>query len=251
MNLTYLGGSTMKIIITNNKESGSTEGFKLFKKSIENGAKVIGLATGSTPVALYNEWTQSNLDNSNLISINLDEYTGLTPDNDQSYHYFMQKNLFDKKPFKKSYIPDGIKAINDPQGASDDYNKIIEENPIDIQLLGLGQNGHIAFNEPGTSFDSVTHEVKLTESTIQANSRFFSNIDDVPKSAICMGIANIMSAKEIVIMAFGENKADAVKKMVEGPVTEDVPASVLQNHSNVTLIIDDAAASKLSEESKN
>ena len=241
----------MKIIVTDSKENGSTEGFKLFEKSINNGAKVIGLATGSTPVGLYQEWTESDLDNSDLISINLDEYVGLTSDNDQSYHYFMQKNLFAKKPFKKSYIPDGIKAIKDPQGASDDYNQIIAENPIDIQLLGLGQNGHIAFNEPGTPFDSVTHEVKLTENTIQANSRFFSKIEDVPKSAICMGIANIMAAKEIVIMAFGENKADAVKKMVEGPVTEDVPASILQKHDNVTLIVDNAAASKLSASAKN
>lgn len=241
----------MKIIITADKASGSTKGFEIFKKSIKDGAKVIGLATGSTPVGLYQEWTKSNLDNSDLISINLDEYVGLTPDNDQSYHYFMQKNLFDQKPFKKSYVPDGIKAINDPQGSSDDYNRIIAENPIDIQLLGLGQNGHIAFNEPGTPFNSITHEVNLTENTIKANSRFFSNINDVPKTAICMGIANIMAAKQIVIMAFGENKAAAVKKMVEGQITEDVPASVLQNHSNVTLIVDHDAASKLSDKYKN
>ena len=236
----------MKIIITEDKASGSRKAFDLFKDSIANGTKVIGLATGSTPVTLYHQWAESDLDNSNLISINLDEYVGLTPDNDQSYHYFMQKNLFDKKPFKHSYVPDGIKAIKDPEGASADYNRIIAENPIDLQLLGLGQNGHIAFNEPGTSFDSITHEVQLTENTIKANSRFFNNIDDVPKTAICMGIANIMSAKEIVIMAFGDNKADAVQKMVEGSVTEDVPASVLQQHQNVTLIVDQAAASKLS-----
>lgn len=241
----------MKIIITDSKKNGSTEGFKLFEKCINDGAKVIGLATGSTPVDLYHEWIESNLDNRNLVSINLDEYVGLTADNDQSYHYFMQKNLFAKKPFKKSYIPDGIKAINDPEGASNEYNQIIAANPIDIQLLGLGQNGHIAFNEPGTPFDSVTHEVKLTENTIKANSRFFSKIEDVPKSAICMGIANIMAAKNVVIMAFGENKADAVKKMVEGPVTEDVPASILQRHDNVTAIIDEAAASKLSDNVKN
>lgn len=236
----------MKIIITEDKASGSRKAFDLFKKSIANGSKVIGLATGSTPLDLYHEWTDSDIDNRDLISINLDEYVGLTPDNDQSYHYFMQKNLFDKKPFKHSYVPDGIKAINDPEGASADYNRIIAENPIDLQLLGIGRNGHIAFNEPGTSFDSVTHEVKLTENTINANSRFFDNIDDVPKSAICMGIANIMSAKEIVILAFGDNKAGAVEKMVEGPVTEEVPASILQNHKNVTLIVDQAAASKLS-----
>jgi glucosamine-6-phosphate deaminase len=231
----------MKIIIKDNKASASKQAFAIFKNSISNGAKVIGLATGSTPENLYQEWVDSQLDNSNLISINLDEYVGLDEKSNQSYHYFMQK----------PYIPDGILAISNPQKASADYNKIIEDNPIDIQLLGLGQNGHIAFNEPGTAFDSITHEVQLTENTIQANSRFFSNIDDVPKSAICMGIANIMSAKEIVIMAFGENKADAVQKMIEGPVTEKVPASILQNHPNVTLIIDQSAASKLDEKYRN
>ncbi|WEV70848.1 glucosamine-6-phosphate deaminase [Lactobacillus sp. ESL0785] len=235
----------MKIIITNNNAQGGTEAFKIFKNSIDHGGKVFGLATGSTPLTLYKEWTESDVDTHNLISINLDEYVGLTPDNDQSYHYFMQKNLFAKKPFKKSYVPDGIKAIKDPEGAASDYNQIIKENPIDVQLLGIGQNGHIAFNEPGTSFNSVTHEVKLTANTIKANSRFFSNIDDVPKSAICTGIANIMSAKKIVIMAFGANKADAIQKMIEGPVTEKVPASILQKHPDVTVIIDKEAASKL------
>lgn len=241
----------MKIIIADTKASGSSKGFRIFEQSIKNGAKVIGLATGSTPVDLYREWTKSDLDNSNLISINLDEYVGLSPDNDQSYHYFMQKNLFNEKPFKKSYVPDGLRAVKNPEDVSEKYNQIIKENPIDIQLLGIGQNGHIAFNEPGTSFNSVTHEVKLTENTIKANSRFFNNINDVPKSAICMGIANIMSAKQIVVMGFGENKADAIKKMIEGPVTEDVPASILQQHPNVTVIIDLAAANKLSNQFKN
>lgn len=235
----------MKIITTKDNVQGSVEAFKIFKDEIANGAKVLGLATGSTPVTLYQELTASSLDTSNLISINLDEYVGLTPDNDQSYHYFMQKHLFDKKPFKKTYLPDGIKAINDPKGAAADYNKIIAENPIDIQLLGIGQNGHIAFNEPGTPFDSITHEVKLTANTIKANSRFFYNIDDVPKSAICMGIANIMSAKKIILLAFGDSKAKAIKAMISGPVTEDVPASVLQRHPNVTVIVDQAAASEL------
>ncbi|WEV36987.1 glucosamine-6-phosphate deaminase [Lactobacillus sp. ESL0677] len=235
----------MKIITTTNNVQGGVEAFKIFKYEIENGAKVLGLATGSTPVTLYQELAASSLDTSNLISINLDEYVGLTPDNDQSYHYFMQQHLFAKKTFKKTYIPDGIKAISDPEGAAADYDKIIAENPIDVQLLGIGQNGHIAFNEPGTSFDSTTHEVTLTENTIKANSRFFSNIDDVPKSAICMGIANIMSAKKIVIMAFGATKAKAIKAMISGPVTEDMPASILQKHPDVTVIVDPAAASEL------
>ncbi|BDR61230.1 glucosamine-6-phosphate deaminase [Lactobacillus xylocopicola] len=235
----------MKIIIKDTKANASTAAFKLFSKGIKQGAKVLGLATGSTPVDLYREWVASDLDTSELTSINLDEYVGLSPDNDQSYHYFMQKHLFEQKPFKQSYVPDGLKAAADPEGVSAEYNQIIKDHPIDIQLLGLGQNGHIAFNEPGTSFDSITHEVKLTENTIKANSRFFSTIDEVPKTAICMGIANIMAAKEVIIMAFGESKADAVKKMIEGPVTEAVPASILQKHANVTVIIDEAAASKL------
>ncbi|WEV39835.1 glucosamine-6-phosphate deaminase [Lactobacillus sp. ESL0684] len=235
----------MKIITTKDAAAGGVQAFKVFEAGINNGAKVLGLATGSTPLSLYQELVNSDLDTSNLTSVNLDEYVGLTPDNDQSYHYFMQKHLFDQKPFKKTYVPDGIKAASDPEGASADYDQIIKENPIDIQLLGIGQNGHIAFNEPGTAFDSVTHEVKLTDNTIQANSRFFNDITEVPTSAICMGIANIMSAKKIVLMAFGANKADAVKQMIEGPVTEEVPASILQKHNDVTVIVDEAAASKL------
>ncbi|BAQ58027.1 glucosamine-6-phosphate deaminase [Lactobacillus acetotolerans] len=235
----------MKIIVKENDIEGGAAAFKIFEKGIKNGAKVLGLATGSTPVTLYQNWVKSDLNCDNLTSINLDEYVGLKPDNPQSYHYFMQKHLFDKKPFKKSYVPDGLEAAKDPQAAADHYNQIIKDNPIDIQLLGIGRNGHIAFNEPGSSFDTVTREVKLTDNTIKANSRFFDNIDEVPKSAICMGIANIMSAKKVVLMAFGKNKAHAIKEMIEGPVTEQVPASILQKHLDVVVIIDKAAASEL------
>jgi len=241
----------MKIIVKENDIEGGAAAFKIFEKGIKNGAKVLGLATGSTPVTLYQNWVKSDLNCDNLTSINLDEYVGLKPDNPQSYHYFMQKHLFDKKPFKKSYVPDGLEAAKDPQAAADHYNQIIKDNPIDIQLLGIGRNGHIAFNEPGSSFDTVTREVKLTDNTIKANSRFFDNIDEVPKSAICMGIANIMSAKKVVLMAFGKNKAHAIKEMIEGPVTEQVPASILQKHSDVVVIIDKAAASELDDKYKN
>ena len=241
----------MKIIVKENDIEGGAAAFKIFEKGIKNGAKVLGLATGSTPVTLYQNWVKSDLNCDNLTSINLDEYVGLKPDNPQSYHYFMQKHLFDKKPFKKSYVPDGLEAAKDPQAAADHYNQIIKDNPIDIQLLGIGRNGHIAFNEPGSSFDTVTREVKLTDNTIKANSRFFDNIDEVPKSAICMGIANIMSAKKVVLMAFGKNKAHAIKEMIEGPVTEQVPASILQKHLDVVVIIDKAAASELDDKYKN
>lgn len=237
----------MKVIVRENDIQGGAAAFEIFEKGIKNGAKTLGLATGSTPITLYQNWVKSDLNCDNLTSINLDEYVGLKPDNPQSYHYFMQENLFNKKPFKKSYVPDGILAVKDPEKACANYNEIIKNNPIDIQLLGIGRNGHIAFNEPGSSFDTVTREVKLTENTINANSRFFDNKEDVPKSAICMGIANIMSAKKIVLMAFGEKKAHAIKEMIEGPITEEVPASILQKHPDVTVIIDHAAAKELNQ----
>lgn len=239
----------MKVIVTENKIQGGAKAFELFEKEIKNGAKVLGLATGSTPETLYQNWVNSDLNCSNLTSINLDEYVGLTPDNPQSYHYFMQKHLFDKKPFKKTYIPDG--TTKDPAATCKEYDEIIKKNPIDLQLLGIGRNGHIAFNEPGTPFNIGTHEVKLTENTIKANSRFFDNIDEVPKSAICMGTANIMASKKIVLMAFGEKKAEAIKKTIEGPITEDVPASILQKHPDVTIICDKAAAQELDDKYKN
>ena len=239
----------MKVIVTENKIQGGAKAFEIFKNEIKNGAKVLGLATGSTPETLYQNFINSDLNCSNLISINLDEYVGLTPDNPQSYHYFMRKHLFDKKPFKKSYVPDGM--TKDVAATCKEYDQIIKDNPIDVQLLGIGCNGHIAFNEPGTPFDIGTHEVKLTDNTIKANSRFFDNEDEVPKSAICMGTANIMDAKKVVLMAFGEKKAQAIKEMIEGPVTEQVPASILQKHPDVTVIVDKAAAQELGDKYKN
>lgn len=239
----------MKIIVTENKIQGGAKAFEIFENEIKNGAKVLGLATGSTPETLYQNFTNSDLNCSNLISINLDEYVGLTPDNPQSYHYFMRKHLFDKKHFKKSYVPDGM--TKNVAATCKEYDQIIKDNPIDVQLLGIGRNGHIAFNEPGTPFDIGTHEVKLTKNTIKANSRFFDNEDEVPKSAICMGTANIMDAKKVVLMAFGEKKAQAIKEMIEGPVTEQVPASILQKHPDVTIIVDKAAAQELDDKYKN
>ena len=239
----------MKVIVTENKIQGGAKAFEIFENEIKNGAKVLGLATGSTPETLYQNFTNSDLNCSNLISINLDEYVGLTPDNPQSYHYFMRKHLFDKKHFKKSYVPDGM--TKNVAATCKEYDQIIKDNPIDVQLLGIGRNGHIAFNEPGTPFDIGTHEVKLTKNTIKANSRFFDNEDEVPKSAICMGTANIMDAKKVVLMAFGEKKAQAIKEMIEGPVTEQVPASILQKHPDVTIIVDKAAAQELDDKYKN
>ncbi|WP_125761370.1 glucosamine-6-phosphate deaminase [Companilactobacillus hulinensis] len=233
----------MNIIKVQDQDLGGKEAFNIIATEIKNGAKVLGLATGSSPITLYNEMTSSDIDFSNITSVNLDEYVGLKADNDQSYHYFMNEHLFSKKPFKNSYVPDG--SDPDAEDATSKYDKIIEENPIDVQVLGIGRNGHIGFNEPGSPLDGKTSKVALTESTIEANKRFFDDEKDVPRYAYSMGIGSIMKAKKIILLAYGENKADAIAKTVNGPVSSDVPASALQNHPDVTIIVDGAAASKL------
>jgi glucosamine-6-phosphate deaminase len=238
------GDLIMKVIIVKDNVEGGKEGYKLFADAKKNGATTFGLATGSTPITTYQEIIKSDLDFTDSISINLDEYVGLPEDSDQSYDYFMHENLFNAKPFKHSYLPNGRAA--DLEAEAKHYDQIIEDNPIDLQILGIGRNGHIGFNEPGTPADSTTHKVSLTQSTIDANARFFEHEEDVPRYAISMGLASIMKSKHILIEAYGEDKADAIKGMIEGPVTTDLPASVLQNHDNVTVIIDEAAASKLS-----
>ena len=233
----------MRIIRVQNQIEGGQVTFSLLKDEMAKGAKTLGLATGSTPLAFYDEIRKSDLDFSDMTSVNLDEYVGLAADNDQSYHYFMQENLFRAKSFKESFLPNGL--ASDLQEETRRYDQVIAEHPIDFQILGIGHNGHIGFNEPGTSFDVTTHVVNLAEDTIKANSRFFDSIDDVPKQAISMGIQSIMQSKMIVLMAYGQGKADAIKQMIEGPVTEDLPASVLQKHPNVVVIVDEAAASAL------
>lgn len=233
----------MKIIRVQNQIEGGQVAFSLLKDEMAKGAKTLGLATGSTPLAFYDEIRKSDLDFSDMTSVNLDEYVGLAADNDQSYHHFMQENLFRAKSFQESFLPNGL--ASDLQEETRRYDQVIAEHPIDFQILGIGHNGHIGFNEPGTSFDVTTHVVNLAEDTIKANSRFFDSIDDVPKQAISMGIQSIMQSKMIVLMAYGQGKADAIKQMIEGPVTEDLPASVLQKHPNVVVIVDEAAASAL------
>ncbi|HIZ67631.1 glucosamine-6-phosphate deaminase [Streptococcus alactolyticus] len=233
----------MRIIRVQNQIEGGQVAFSLLKDEMAKGAKTLGLATGSTPLAFYDEIRKSDLDFSDMTSVNLDEYVGLAADNDQSYHHFMQENLFRAKSFQESFLPNGL--ASDLQEETRRYDQVIAEHPIDFQILGIGHNGHIGFNEPGTSFDVTTHVVNLAEDTIKANSRFFDSIDDVPKQAISMGIQSIMQSKMIVLMAYGQGKADAIKQMIEGPVTEDLPASVLQKHPNVVVIVDEAAASAL------
>lgn len=229
----------MKIIVVKNQEEGGKKAFELIKSGMEKGAKVLGLATGSTPVTLYQEMVSSELDFSDMTSINLDEYVGLSGDDSQSYRYFMNEKLFNKKPFKETFVPNGL-ADADVECAR--YDKIIAEHPVDIQILGIGGNAHIGFNEPGTPFDVTTHKVALTEETIEANKRFFDKAEDVPRFAYSMGIKSIMEAKEIILMAYGESKAEAIKATVDGEIKEDVPSSILQKHDNVVLIVDEEAA---------
>ena len=210
---------------------------------------VLGLATGSTPIGMYKqliEWyKKGDLDFSQVTSVNLDEYKGLSGDNDQSYRYFMNTNLFDHVNIDKSrtYVPNGLEE--DSEKACADYNEIIRSvGGVDMQLLGIGGNGHIGFNEPGEAFETETHCVDLTERTIEANKRFFASIDDVPKQAYTMGIKTIMMAKKILIVVSGEDKAETVKNAFFGPVTPQVPASILQMHPDVTIVADEAALSK-------
>ena len=232
-----------KIIRVKDAEEGGKKAFELIKEGIENGAQVLGLATGSTPETLYQEMVKSDVDFSNCVSINLDEYIGLSSDNDQSYRYFMNSHLFNEKPFKATYVPNG--KAEDLAAECRHYEEILANHPIDIQILGIGENAHIGFNEPGTPFDTPTQVVELTESTINANKRNFEKIEDVPTTAISMGIGSIMKSKKVILIAYGEAKAEAIANTINGEMTIDVPASVLQNHPDVTIILDDAAASKL------
>lgn len=238
------GSNVMNVIIVKNQVEGGRKAADMVIDAVKNGAKVLGLATGSTPETMYKDLIASDVDFTKMTSINLDEYVGLAPDDDQSYHYFMAKHLFDAKPFAKSYVPNGL--AKDADAETERYNKVIADNPIDLQVLGLGRNGHIGFNEPGSPIDAQTRKVALTESTIEANSRNFEHEEDVPKFAYSMGIGSIMKSHNIILMAWGTEKADAVKGMIEGPVTPDCPASILQKKDNVTVIVDEAAASKLS-----
>ncbi len=212
---------------------------------------VLGLATGSTPIGLYKqlvEWFEKgDLDFSEVQTVNLDEYKGLNRENDQSYYYFMHDNLFNhiNIPEENTHLPNGMEMDSEKECAR--YTKLIQSmGGVDLQLLGIGHNGHIGFNEPSESFDKDVHCVNLTQSTIEANKRFFASADDVPKQAYTMGIKTIMQAKKILIVANGEGKADIVRDAFFGPITPQVPASVLQLHDDVTLVADEAALSKIS-----
>ncbi|MEE0844964.1 MAG: glucosamine-6-phosphate deaminase [Eggerthellaceae bacterium] len=209
---------------------------------------VLGLATGSTPIGLYADLVEDcgngKISFAKATTFNLDEYRGLAPDHNQSYRYFMQDNLFDHVDIDVActHVPDG--ANPDAKAACEEYEKAIEQaGGIDLQLLGLGHNGHIGFNEPMDAFPVETHLVRLTERTIQANSRLFDSIDEVPREAYTMGVGTIMKAHGILVVASGADKAQIVHDAFFGPVTPQVPASVLQLHPNVTVVVDAEAGS--------
>lgn len=240
----------MKIILAKDYEELSKKAAEMMLAVVKNSPNaVLGLATGTTPLGLYarliEEQKKNGTDYKNIRTVNLDEYKGLPASHEQSYAYFMRHNLFEGLGIapEKTNIENGMAEDEAEECAR--YDALLDAMPRDIQLLGLGSNGHIAFNEPNTPFGCGTHVVSLAESTIKDNARLFASQDEVPRKAFTMGIRHIMQAKRILILASGANKAEAVYKMTKGQVTEEVPASVLQLHPDCTLIADEAAAAKL------
>lgn len=242
----------MRILVCKNYEEMSKKAAQMILSQVTlNPNSVLGLATGSTPVGMYNEldnmYKNNLIDFSDVVTFNLDEYYQLPISNNQSYHYFMHKHLFNHVNIKKENIniPNGM--VDDVESECKRYDNLIKNSGgIDIQVLGIGHNAHIGFNEPSMSFEVGTNLVDLKESTIEANARFFEKIEDVPKKAITMGIGSIFKAKKIMLLACGEGKAEAIYNTVYGKVTPEVPSSILQFHDDVILILDKEAASKLS-----
>jgi len=237
----------MKIIVAKNYEEISRKAAELVARHIT--AKpdtVMGLATGSTPLLMYKNIIKihkgQGLSFSKVISFNLDEYIGISESNENSYHYYMWENFFKHMDILKKniHMPDG--NAKDIEEECRNYEcKIEGSGGIDLQILGIGKNGHIGFNEPELYFEATTHKVKLDEDTISANSRFFNSIDDVPRYAISMGIKTIMKAKKILLLASGDEKAEATYSALKGKITPDVPASILQLHQDVIVLVDEAA----------
>ena len=238
------------IIVTDPEQLGEVAAQVIAEDMRGKRTYVLGLATGSTPIPVYRELIrlhrEEDLDFSTTITFNLDEYVGLEPTHPQSYRHFMNEHLFDHVNINKksTHVPDGLAEDVDAFCAA--YEEMIDDvGGIACQVLGIGSNGHVGFSEPGTSLSSRTHKTALTESTIRDNSRLFEKIEDVPTSAITMGIGTIMEAELVILVANGENKADAVAKAIEGPITATVPASALQMHPSVTVVVTEDAASKL------
>ncbi|MFE4353311.1 glucosamine-6-phosphate deaminase [Peribacillus butanolivorans] len=230
------------------KEMSQSAANIVIRKVKENSKIKLGLATGGTPKGTYDTLIEDHMQNNtsyeNVTSFNLDEYIGLDSNDPNSYHYYMDQSLFAQININKeqTYLPNGTADNLDKECTR--FDKMIETlGGIDLQILGIGQNGHIGFNEPGTSFSSGTHVVALEESTRQANARYFDSIDEVPTHAITMGIATIMKSKEILLLISGEEKAETLKKLIHGEITEEFPASILKKHNNVTIIADQKALS--------
>ncbi|WP_408956479.1 glucosamine-6-phosphate deaminase [Natroniella sp. ANB-PHB2] len=241
----------MKIIKTKDyQEMSKKAAFIVASQITIKNNSILGLATGGTPLGMYQEliklYKEEMVDFKEVVTFNLDEYYGLSGDSEQSYRYYMEENFFKYINIKPEniHIPDGMAA--DVSLECKRYNRLLErEGAVDLQVLGIGRNAHIGFNEPDDEFKADTHFVKLDDDTIEANARFFDKPEDVPQKAISMGIKNIMQAKKIVLLANGLEKADAIKKTIEGKISPEVPASVLQLHPDVTFVLDELAASKL------
>lgn len=241
----------MRVIITNSYEEMSREAAKMLAGQIYlKPNSVLGLATGSTPLQMYKDLVAVHetvgLDFSQVTTFNLDEYVGMKPEDPQSYYYFMYNNFFNHININKDniYLPNGLAEDTVEEGRR--YDALIEsKGGIDLQILGIGQNAHIGFNEPDIKFEATTHKVQLDEETIKANSRFFENEEDVPRYAISMGIKTIMLAQRVILLANGANKAEAVYKAVCGSVSPAAPASILQLHRDVTVIVDKEAGALL------
>ena len=241
----------MKLIVVENYEELSKVAAQEYANVIkENPKAVLGLATGGSPIGMYKElikmYENKELDFSNVTTVNLDEYVGLNPEHEQSYRHFMNENLFKhiNVDITKTFVPNGL--AEDLAAQCKEYDEKIKElGGIDVQLLGIGNNGHIAFNEPDTELSAGTHVISLTQNTIEANARFFDNIDDVPKTAITMGVGGIMKAKKIILIASGESKSEAIKGIFSGKITTENPASMLQMHRDAVVIVDKDAAKLL------
>lgn len=241
----------MRILIETDYEAMSLLAAKLVAMQMHaNPRLVLGLATGSTPLGVYRvwrKWVQAQaLSFAEVTTFNLDEYVGLPPEHPQSYHAFMREQLFDAVDLRpeNTHIPDGIAKPIKAQCLAYEH-QIAAAGGIDVQLLGIGRNGHIGFNEPGEAFGEGTHVVRLQESTRRANARFFNSLQEVPREAVTMGLRSIMNARQILLLAAGEDKAEAVAEALLGEVTPRVPASILQLHPNCTFLLDRAAAAKL------
>ncbi|WP_077328066.1 glucosamine-6-phosphate deaminase [Virgibacillus siamensis] len=241
----------MEIVKLKGYEEMSQKSSELVIKTIQEiDNPVLGLATGSTPEGMYGElikaYRKNNVSFQNVTTFNLDEYVGLSGEDSNSYRYYMNEKLFHAVdiPIEHAHVPNG--DTKTPEKECAEYEKLIRDvGYADLQILGIGLNGHIGFNEPGTSFDSKTHTIELDESTRQANARFFNSLEEVPTQAITMGIDTIMKSNKILLLVSGEKKAEAVQKLVQGEITEEFPASILQQHTNVVIIGDEAALSKL------